>query len=57
MAMLFVIEHSAQLFAEALCFEFLVVSVGVIGKRIDADTAAGHEIAGNLQILGIHELD
>ena len=55
MTMLFVIEYSTQLFAEALCFEFLVIGVGVIGKRIDADAAAGHEPACYLQIFGIHE--
>ena len=54
---LFMVERCSELFAEALLFEFLVPGVGVIGEGVDADTSSGHEIAGYLKILGIHEFD
>ena len=31
--------------------------IGVVGERIDANSAAGHEIAGDLKVFGIHEFD
>ena len=32
-----------------------MVCVGVVGKRIDADTATRHEISRYLQVFGIHQ--
>ena len=44
-----------KLLQHALLFEGLVILIGVVGKGIDADAAAGEEVAGHLQVLGIHE--
>jgi hypothetical protein len=43
------------LFAEAFSFEILMFRISIIGERINADTSAGHEITGYLQVFGIHQ--
>ena len=35
----------------------LVVTVAIVGKRLDADAATGVEQADDLEILGVHQLD
>ena len=51
------VSSSSELLAEAQCLELLVVSVCIVGKGVDTDSSAWHEIAGDLQILRIHQFD
>lgn len=34
-----------------------MLRIGIVGKGIDADAAAGHEVTGDLEVFGIHEAD
>jgi hypothetical protein len=46
-----------ELFSQSLGFEVLMVGVRIVGERINGNTSAGHEIAGDFEVFGIHEAD
>ena len=41
---------------QALSLQRFMFFVRVVGKRVDADASARHEIAGHLEVLGVHQL-
>ena len=49
--------RGGELFAQTGGDEFLMRLVAPVGKGIDRNTAAGQEIAGDFDVLGIHEFD